>query len=125
MLAGLLAGCSGSSSTGGSAAPGDSGTTGVIGSSTHAATSTGPQTGPNGSITAPVSNPPSKGSTGGSEIFPKISKGRYEHLVPKLDKQAGVRSTAYYPQSRELQVYFKPNTSSSQRQAVIRTVTGS
>lgn len=120
IAAAALAGCSGSSSSGGSGSPSASARpTETIGG--PFLTSPG-AVGPNGHITAPASNAPSRTSPGGSEVFPHVSNAERKRLTTPLLKFAGVRTVTYYPQFRQLQIYYKAGTTSAERDAVYRYV---
>jgi hypothetical protein len=108
-----LGACSGSSSSGGSpsASPTSSAQIGGPPLATAGAA------GPNGKITAPVSNPPRPGVPGGSEVFPHVTQSAYRHLINPMKKLAGVRAVTYYPQFNQLQVYFDKGVTGAQRQA--------
>ncbi|HVT21036.1 MAG TPA: hypothetical protein VHE57_06585 [Mycobacteriales bacterium] len=120
-LAALTA-CSGSSSggSGGSAASGGSG--GAATSPAPSATKPGAY-GPNGKITKPAYNPPSSTSPGGSTVYPRISQHERKKIANHVIKMPGVRTVTYYPQFKQIQVYFKPGTTTEQRQAVYRYIT--
>jgi hypothetical protein len=79
--------------------------------------------GPNGKITKPAYNPPSSTSPGGSTVYPKISKQDRKKIANHVIKMPGVRTVTYYPQFKQIQVYFKAGTPSEQRQAVYRYIT--
>jgi hypothetical protein len=79
--------------------------------------------GPNGDITAPASNAPSKLSPGGDEIFPNITGGaELDKVRNHLVKFPGVRAVPYYPQYDQLQVYYDKNATSANRERVYRYV---
>lgn len=74
--------------------------------------------GPNGDITAPVTNAPSKTSPGGSEVFPNVSSAQSKRFAKHLSKLAAVRTVTYYPQFDQLQVYFTDTASAADRKRV-------
>jgi hypothetical protein len=78
--------------------------------------------GPNGDITSPVANPPSKTSPGGSEVFPNVSQADSAKFTRHLNKVKGVRAVTYYPQFDQLQVYFSKSATTAARERVHRYV---
>lgn len=80
--------------------------------------------GPNGDITAPASNAPSQTSPGGSEVFPNVSAAQDKQLSKHLSKMHGVQNATYYPQFKQLQVYYTKTATSADRTRVYRYVVG-
>jgi hypothetical protein len=117
----LLAGCSGSSSSGStpqsSAEASANARASSLGISPIPGLSAGGH-GPNGDITTPVSNSPSKTSPGGSVVFPNVSGKEADRVYNHLLKMPGVRSVPYYPQFDQLQVYFDKGATAADRTAV-------
>jgi hypothetical protein len=74
--------------------------------------------GPNGDISSPVANPPSKTSPGGSEVFPNVSQANSAKFTRHLNKVKGVRAVTYYPQFDQLQVYFSKSATTAARERV-------
>jgi len=74
--------------------------------------------GPNGDITAPATNAPSKTSPGGSVVFPNVDSKQARTLVARLSKFKFVRSAPYYPQFDQLQVYFDKGATAADRDKV-------
>ncbi|HWC33777.1 MAG TPA: hypothetical protein VG650_03005 [Mycobacteriales bacterium] len=120
----VLAGCSSSSSGGQTAAEASANArASALGITPIPSLAAGAH-GPNGDITAPASNPPSKTSPGGSEVFPHITDGkRLDRLRNHLSKFAGVQTVTYYPQFKQLQVYYAKTATSADRARVYDYVT--
>lgn len=122
-----LAACSSSSSGGGltkaqaSASAAASAAASRLGITTVPSLSPGVH-GPNGDITAPASNAPTKTSPGGSVVFPNVSKADSEKFTRHLNKVAGVRAVTYYPQVDQLQVYFDKTATAASREKVSRYI---
>ncbi|HVV74972.1 MAG TPA: hypothetical protein VHC43_02975 [Mycobacteriales bacterium] len=79
--------------------------------------------GPNGDISAPASNAPSKTSPGGSEVFPNVTSKERDKIGTHLTKLPGVQTVTYYPQFRQLQIYFTSTATAADRAKVYRYVT--
>ena len=79
--------------------------------------------GPSGDITAPASNPPGVGVPGGTEIFPHVTAAQGKKLTRHLVGTSGVRTATYYPQFRQLQVYFTATATTADRDRVYHYVT--
>jgi hypothetical protein len=80
--------------------------------------------GPNGIVTAPAYNPPSSGVPGGSETFPNVDRKLDQRIVDKVLGMPGVAHAAYYPQFKQFQVYWSTDSTSDERDAVYRYITG-
>jgi hypothetical protein len=118
-----LAACSSSSSGGGTPSPSASTTASTPGA--IQTTKKPKASGPAGVITAPASTSPTKGALGGSEVFPHIDAQTGKSLQSRLAKFAGVRTVTYYPQFKQLQIYFTSTATDSQKEAAIKAVTSS
>jgi hypothetical protein len=79
--------------------------------------------GPAGDITAPTSAPPNPTSPGGYEIFPNVTAAQRNQMGNHLVKIHGVRTVTYYPQFKQLQIYFTASATSADRKRVYRYVT--
>lgn len=108
----------GAPSTGSTVTPGPGG-----GTAKPKHTHTPAATGPAGKITAPASIAPTTGAEGGSETFPHINASQEKHIVHHVLKMAGVLRATWYPQFKQIQVYFTTGATAAQRQAVISYVT--